>query len=655
MRRATLLIAVYVLLLPAYTVTAEKLYSGPDKQALVTAGDAVYFTATDEAAGEELWAVRDGDSMPRRVADLNPGPDGVGILAMVEFNGALCALTANPTPVFWRISGVEQPPIKLVDLAGAWGVNDPDMFKARPFATLDGFLYFTWPNGDRAQIWKSDGTPEGTVVALELNGAGDRINVMPDLIEWGSFIYFGDTGTEALHSLWRTDGTFSEEVAAYEPLFYGEFPAVRFIPLADSGLLFVDDVYGLYRTDGTAAGTQLVKGRWPSHYASADGVAYAMFPRLSTYELWRLTPSPETTGIIETFIDRDSDIRPYPATDMLFFNGSLLFIVPQDGVLKLWSKASDAPATPIHTVMDPLFASMFYEDAPYGRELFPFNAEVVFCAPLNPNWLSLMDSGGELWTTDGTTEGTRVLADVAANRASSAPRRFASLGDRLYFRADHPAAGELVWSFSEDSASTTLTHLLPQPSGIAQVHTFRLVHPPATLALYAGANFRLPINATSTAGPLTYHWKKDGTELPEGALEFDDAVASANGAYTCTVSDGVSALTTRPVQVQVAPLPEGDAHTADVNGNWSINLSELMRLIQFFNVGEYHCAGESEDGYATGAGSQDCAPHDSDYAPIDWTISLTELLRLVQFFNMPAGSYHPAPGSEDHFGAGADA
>jgi hypothetical protein len=58
----------------------------------------------------------------------------------------------------------------------------------------------------------------------------------------------------------------------------------------------------------------------------------------------------------------------------------------------------------------------------------------------------------------------------------------------------------------------------------------------------------------------------------------------------------------------------------------------------------------SEDGYLPGAGGdQSCAPHASDYAPQDWSVNLTELLRLIQFFNIRA--YHPCPGmgTEDGF------
>jgi hypothetical protein len=112
-------------------------------------------------------------------------------------------------------------------------------------------------------------------------------------------------------------------------------------------------------------------------------------------------------------------------------------------------------------------------------------------------------------------------------------------------------------------------------------------------------------------------------------------------------------------------LPEGEGegqpateHTADQDANGVINLTELLRVIQFYNVRGFCCVtppDSSEDGFLPGAGGdQSCAPHASDYAPQDWQINLTELLRLIQFFNIRA--YHPCPGqgTEDGFCPGPE-
>ena len=103
------------------------------------------------------------------------------------------------------------------------------------------------------------------------------------------------------------------------------------------------------------------------------------------------------------------------------------------------------------------------------------------------------------------------------------------------------------------------------------------------------------------------------------------------------------------IRAQVLVETPDTAHSADTNGDFSISLSELLRVIQFFNLGGLHCQADTEDGYAPGSGLQGCLPHDSDYSPQDWQISLSELLRLIQFFNSTGHAYHTCGTGEDGF------
>ena len=89
-------------------------------------------------------------------------------------------------------------------------------------------------------------------------------------------------------------------------------------------------------------------------------------------------------------------------------------------------------------------------------------------------------------------------------------------------------------------------------------------------------------------------------------------------------------------------------HDADSDGDFRIELDELLRVVQLYNSPGYSCDAAGEDGYRPGpAGGTSCTPHDSDYAPRDWAIGLSELLRVIQMFN--ADGYTFDPYSEDGY------
>lgn len=99
-------------------------------------------------------------------------------------------------------------------------------------------------------------------------------------------------------------------------------------------------------------------------------------------------------------------------------------------------------------------------------------------------------------------------------------------------------------------------------------------------------------------------------------------------------------------------LAQAAVHSADTSENGRISLSELLRVIQFYNSHSYCCDANSEDGYGVGDGDRTCAAHDSDYMTQDWSISLSELLRLIQFFNI--GRYRVDGAGEDGYKACTD-
>lgn len=95
---------------------------------------------------------------------------------------------------------------------------------------------------------------------------------------------------------------------------------------------------------------------------------------------------------------------------------------------------------------------------------------------------------------------------------------------------------------------------------------------------------------------------------------------------------------------------EAKYHHADSDNNRHISMSELLRLVQFYNLDGYHCEdpqSPSEDGFEPGPGDTQCDPHTSDYLPQDWKLGLSEMLRSIQLYN--SLGYESCRDGEDGF------
>jgi len=208
------------------------------------------------------------------------------------------------------------------------------------------------------------------------------------------------------------------------------------------------------------------------------------------------------------------------------------------------------------------------------------------------------------------------------------------------------AAGTAIFSLlPPDTVRLTVIHDVADPTA-AHIHSGAPgVNGPVVLDLGAALS---PIEITMTLAQYaefsTDHYVNiHSMVFPEGDIRGDIACLPIEGEGGVEGEGAVEGEGTAE-----GGLPSLE-HSADPDGNGIISLSELLRVIQFFNSGGFHCQAGTEDGYAPGPGDESCLPHSSDYNEQDWHINLSELLRLIQFFN--SGGYHACPGenTEDGF------
>ena len=86
-------------------------------------------------------------------------------------------------------------------------------------------------------------------------------------------------------------------------------------------------------------------------------------------------------------------------------------------------------------------------------------------------------------------------------------------------------------------------------------------------------------------------------------------------------------------------------HSADTNEDNALSLSELLRIVQFYNSERFGCQSGTEDGFLPNSTDENCEAHHGDYSPQDWQLNLTEVLRMIQVYNI--GGYTMCEGTED--------
>jgi len=201
-----------------------------------------------------------------------------------------------------------------------------------------------------------------------------------------------------------------------------------------------------------------------------------------------------------------------------------------------------------------------------------------------------------------------------------------------------------------------LTVTYPQSTGIVNLESVTL----------AGIAQQFTLEQSQDPGVLRVSMsRQDPLEVEDGqilALEFTVSPQAPPGAQLPIVLSAVElrgqygenlkwfgAVGRADGAILVGGTAVIDSHQGDWDGGNSFSLSEVLRIVQLYNVGSYGCDAGTEDGFAPGSADRICSPHTADYqndGP-DWTIALPEVLRIIQLYN--AEGFELCEGGEDGF------
>jgi ELWxxDGT repeat protein len=138
---------------------------------------------------------------------------------------------------------------------------------------------------------------------------------------------------------------------------------------------------------------------------------------------------------------------------MSALGSDLLFFTWEEATgTELWRSDGTPEGTGLVADLRPGIASSIFE--PF---YFPGQPELSRLVPLGPIALFAADDGvqgEELWRTDGTAAGTSMVRDIVAGAYPSSPRELTRVGDFVFFSAEAVDSGRELWISDGTSGGT---------------------------------------------------------------------------------------------------------------------------------------------------------------------------------------------------------
>jgi ELWxxDGT repeat protein len=326
-------------------------------------------------------------------------------------------------------------------------------------------------------LWKSDGTPGGTsLLKGDLNGLQDSGGFLtPSLVDAGGKLLFTVLSSDGALQLWVTDGTPGGTKAVGDfALGFLSFVPVHFLAVDHGQVLFAvqDDLtsWQPWVSDGTNAGTHLLSDVNPGAGGSFrfynlgpsgleavaapwGGFVFVADDLTHGPEIWRTDGTAGGTTLIKDIVPGSSGSSPFGLT---VFNGKVLFNAtdPAHGS-EIWSTDGTAAGTTLLLDVSPGGAGSD------PREITAVGSQAFFRAADGTH-------GAELWATDGTTAGTRMVKDLLPGAGGGLPPTaggymLTAVGGRLVFFS--PTAGGPFGSFWTSDGTDAGTQPLSPASG----------------------------------------------------------------------------------------------------------------------------------------------------------------------------------------------
>ncbi|WP_027381969.1 ELWxxDGT repeat protein [Epilithonimonas caeni] len=334
------------------------------------------------------------------------------------------------------------------------------------FAVLNGKLYFSAtysPTGSSigTELWESDGTEDGTKLVMDIY-PGTSSSSPSNLFTFNNKIYFTGSisvnGTNTSGLILSYNATDGLQTVSSTAKFATNFTNVgNTLYFKANNTAVTPNTQRLFYLDGN------------SQAVNADDNTTVMFvgkvgEQLIANAQYKTAANPtwyQLFGFNGTSFDILKNINPsgtaYPQN--FYYSASLgkTFFSSNGGEgQELWM--TDGTESGTKLVKD---INTFSATAGSGPNNFvEYNGKVYFSAADGST------TGTELWVTDGTEQGTSLVKDLFPGSSSSFPEKMVVYGDKLYFLMSNTGGARQLWETDGTEGGTKLVESLAVASNL---------------------------------------------------------------------------------------------------------------------------------------------------------------------------------------------
>ncbi|MFO1053352.1 MAG: ELWxxDGT repeat protein [Planctomycetota bacterium] len=410
------------------------------------------FVADDHVHGAELWASDGSAAGTQLIADLRPGADGSSprdLLAASTFVWFTADDGVHGREV-WRTDGTAAGTTLLLDIAPGAAGNVTNL------VAVGEELWFCADDGVHgAELWHSDGTTQGTVMVADIEpGAGS--STPGSFAHFGAEVYFAATTVANGRELWRSDGSTAGTALFADIRSGSDSSSPHELVTVDLTLFFVANRGLPFETNElwTLRSGQLTRlrdidpniGTRPEQLTAVAGLLYyTAFHSFYGREPWVSDGTATGTHLVGDLNGTFSDSAP---SDLRAIGDTLWLCADGIGTGREAFVAHLGIAHPVADLHPGLSSS-----TPADFALLAQTGEVVFAAT-SPT------VGREPWRSDGTAAGTVLMANIETpipgSTIGSEPQQMKDALGTLYFTADDGVHGYELWRSDGSESGTRL-------------------------------------------------------------------------------------------------------------------------------------------------------------------------------------------------------